>query len=413
MTGRLRRRMATIAAGVAVVGGCQLTTERAAPVASSVTSRDSAGVAIVTSTGPDVPLPFQMTPRTLPSFRTAADSVQLTVILTAVRLSDGALVLIDVPSQRVVWLDEEGAHLRTLQQGDGPGEFRVPTELVVLPGDTLLVTDVAPSRHVFVSPSGEYLREERLNAEAMSRLGPWAECGVAVTLADGSRLLCSRLDGRQRPVELPDGRYRDTLRIERVSRDLLQRVPLGLYAGLEQWLVSAGQRRASSLHPFFSETFTAVGPRQEVAIATNPEYSVQIWDARGNLVRVIRRPEARVQPTPPQARAADSVALTYARGDARLEAVLRREVVAPDTIPAVQDLLLDAQSFLWVGRSPKRIGEPSTRYDVFSESGEYVGTTSFPGRFQLHEVGETFVLGVAYGEYDLPSIMLYDLVRHP
>ncbi len=77
----------------------------------------------------------------------------------AARLSDGSIAVVDGSSREVRIFSATGEHLRSMGgAGDGPGEFRGPWLLWVLPGDTLWVGDYIPWRFNVFSPAGEFSR---------------------------------------------------------------------------------------------------------------------------------------------------------------------------------------------------------------------------------------------------------------
>ena len=73
--------------------------------------------------------------------------VELSSVRAAALLSTGGAVLIDSKSSEVVEYAPDGSVRRVLgRRGDGPGEFRTPRNVVVLPGDTVVVYDARNGR---------------------------------------------------------------------------------------------------------------------------------------------------------------------------------------------------------------------------------------------------------------------------
>lgn len=77
----------------------------------------------------------------------------------AARLSDGSVAVVDGSSREVRVFSETGAHLVSMGgRGEGPGEFRGPWLLWVLPGDTLWAGDYPPWRFNIFSADGIFIR---------------------------------------------------------------------------------------------------------------------------------------------------------------------------------------------------------------------------------------------------------------
>lgn len=79
-------------------------------------------------------------------------------------LSDGRLLLSDQIEQTLVRLDlATGAREELGRRGGGPGEYRMPGELLALPGDTTLMRDMGNQRFQTILPNGS-LSDESLPA---------------------------------------------------------------------------------------------------------------------------------------------------------------------------------------------------------------------------------------------------------
>ena len=74
-------------------------------------------------------------------------------------LADGRLMVSDYIEQRVVALDfASGTATSLFPRGGGPGEVRLPTRLVAMPGDSTLVVDLGNQRLLVVGPTGRPVR---------------------------------------------------------------------------------------------------------------------------------------------------------------------------------------------------------------------------------------------------------------
>jgi len=75
---------------------------------------------------------------------------------SALRLSDGRIVVGDVGSQELRFFDARGEHLRSVGgPGEGPGEFEGPWTMTRVRGDTVAVWTRAQRRLTLFPPEGE------------------------------------------------------------------------------------------------------------------------------------------------------------------------------------------------------------------------------------------------------------------
>jgi hypothetical protein len=70
----------------------------------------------------------------------------------------------------------------------------------------------------------------------------------------------------------------------------------------------------------------------------------------------------------------------------------------------------DALDCLWVEEF-LRPGAESRAWNVFDESGAWVGRVVMPAQFHLAEVGRDYVLGVGWDELNVEYVRLYSLTR--
>src|SRR5690606_23536502 len=109
-------------------------------------------------------------------------------VATAVRLGDGRVLVANTGSGEVRFFGADGTLLRTVgREGEGPGEFRALSRLYVLPGDSLLATDVSLDRLTVFDAQGAVARTAPL--EQVPGDGAYFIVG---RLADGTLLARSR-----------------------------------------------------------------------------------------------------------------------------------------------------------------------------------------------------------------------------
>jgi hypothetical protein len=163
------------------------------------------------------------------------------------------------------------------------------------------------------------------------------------------------------------------------------------------------------MHPFHSTTAVATGGTPlRIAIATNPDYSVEMWRPDGTLDRVVRRIGA--DRTPTQAERAAARESLMGGDDEALANRIVAEVPEPTVLPAVAALLIDEASHLWAVRWMLP-SDSSIAAEVFEPDGEYLGEMRLPHRFRPIEIGRDYVLGVFRDENNVSIVQLYGLER--
>ncbi len=176
----VKRPRAALLACMLVFAAC----EPALPPAPTI-AIDSAGVRIVASDPANSDARCTLSPE--PIFAVGDDETDEAQWFSSVRgvgrLSDGSVAVVDRTSSEVRIFASDGRHLRSMgRHGDGPGEFRSPYVLWVLPGDTLWVGDYRPWRYVVFTAEGEWVRNVTLDPlyPNPARSGGVLDSGVSI-----------------------------------------------------------------------------------------------------------------------------------------------------------------------------------------------------------------------------------------
>ena len=245
------------------------------------------------------------------------------------------------------------------------------------------------------APDGSYLDEQRVDGEKFNALGHWVEC-LQPRLPDGSRLGCQHdpnipVTATNRPSLTAEGGWSDPgpgllRQLKRryvVSPTLDTAYPLGLDMGIESYGVDVGGRTQFVLHPLHAWTRVAFGGQPlRIAIATNPEWRVEVWTTTGRLERVILLDGGRSAATYREQAIGDSL---------MREQELRRAPVIPSRprryLPRCRHRIRPPESWTW--RSPRMVisrsfagassppGFPIT-IDFFDPSGRWVASKQLP-----------------------------------
>lgn len=384
-------------------------------------SRDSAGVTIVESQAPlwDSSTAWRVAaaPRLVIGPRSETDTArQFTRITGVTRLTSGNVVVLDAATMDLRWFDHTGLHVRTVRfRGPGPRELPFAQALIRMPGDTLVVHGGRrPAKALYFTATGDFIREEVMDEERFRAAGRWGECATAI-LPDRSRLVCQDLPGAEPlPPDPGPGHLRTFQQFVRISWDATELDTLGRYGGIEQFGLDLGQKWTFFVvHPFHARSYLAAGGDPvRIAIAPNPDYTIELWRPRGGIDRIVRRLGARRTPSDRERAGAVDQVREWNRGaDSAQMARIMAEVPVPDSLPAIMGLALSSSGELLVMREGQLRGQERSTWDVFDRDGRFLGELRFPAAFTIREVGPDYILGVRLNEFDVPAIEVYSLQR--
>ena len=394
---------------VAATIGCN---ERGADTGATV--RDSAGIAIVEN-----PLPASAPTYTLDAHdleigeAEGRDEYQLHNVTAITRLAGGGIVVVTGGTQ-VRWYAPDGRfRQRAGAAGDGPGEFRDIRYLRAIAGDSVLVYD-GPSRRVTIfTPDGAYARDVAV------RPPDGRNSTVSAALEDGTLLLRTVADPPSESTPL----YRPTIDFALLRGDSAK--PLGRYPGPEAALHvdKAGGSIAAvfiSSLPYARSVYVAAA-RDRVFLGSSEKFQVDVWDAEGRRVRIIRLavPERAVTDDLRSAYVDAEIgrrrAATMDRAERFDEAAVRKQLesqhYAP-TVPAFDRLLATTDGGLWV----RHFALPGTedaprRWTIFAPDGRLHGTIDVPAQLTPMHVNGEIIHGVFRGDMDVLYVRRYRLNR--
>jgi len=329
--------------------------------------------------------------------------------LSAVRLrSDGSLVAAEEGGRRILAFGPAGDFLWSQgRDGDGPGEYRRPRGLMVLPGDSILVYDLEHRRATVLTPGGELARSYQPDVPEGSFMnGPVALVGPGLTLTNGGAVFGTDDEGTDGRVERRLERHFLTGTDGRV-RDSLPALP-----GTEFWLV-ANQSFVSIWGIPFGKGSQAAAGAGVVAMGVTDRAEWQILDDAGDLRRVVR---LAVEPRPVTGEDWDRAQEAEVPPDAGSERRAQvREVFAdvpvPDRWPVFSDLLVDDTGHLWVRQYPAPWeGDAPGRWWVFDPAGTHLGEVAFPAGLAVDEIRGDRVVGRWTDELGVERIRVHRIV---
>ncbi len=362
---------------------------------SPVQRTDSAGVEIVSHTGPDRPLDWTFELRfTLGGKESDEESFyQLDRSRIGVDTA-GNIYVLDASAHRVVVFDDEGTYLRSMGgEGGGPGEMGFPFALTVSAGGVAGVFDLSKRGFVRFGPRGEVLDELRVT---------FGYGGGLIREVAGSLIVpIDELDA-ERGVSI------DAL-LAVTGGDTAYVVSVERPAGGVVTLASCGMQ-ISGMAPVFTPDLRWSPMGMALVVATGTGYDIAVY-RHGRLAQVLRR---ELTPVP----ATDALALAsvgdrmqvVTSGGVRTcdpdEVVEQRGVASP--IPMIAALAEGPAGTLWV----RRTEGPNTPQpiDVFKPDGTYLGTLPDGSPFPALVIGDR-IAAIETDDVDVERLVVYEVVR--
>lgn len=371
------------------------------------TTRDSAGVAIVTA-----PLPLAeagISVETVPALdiggRAGDPRYDLVNTADAIRLGDGRIVIAVDGAAEVRYYDADGTHRLTIgRRGDGPGEFRGIGHLFHGGGDTVMVYDYQLRRVTTIAPDGSLGPTRPVEiADARAAIEPVAR------LADGSWVGVS---GAFLESPSPDIQ-RDTIGVVHLSADLhslLDRI--GRFPGTEQYVTgssSADRRSFQSVSvPFGAGTHVAA-QGHTIWVGDAARFEMRAYAADARLIRIVRIAAALRPVTSADVQRARDAELSAAEPEARAGLLRRWErIPVPRHHPAFGAVSVDAAGRLWLVER-RTVQSDSTPAHLFTENGRGIATVMLPANFSMTEAGADYILGIWTDADDVEHVRLYRL----
>jgi len=396
--------LATIAIGVAMVG-CGVDESSDPAIV-----RDSAGVRIVESTRPSWPegAGWRLSENPILQIGVAEGEpeYQFVRIEGAVRLPDDRVVVADAGTCAIRFFDPQGAFLTASgRRGDAPGEYRQIAGLGYGPGDSLWVYDFGHRRFTVLTAAGEPARTMNLG-------GALSAVGAVGRLSDGSFVVREYWSSGSHTGTVKSGLNRDPAAVAVYSSDGAALDTVGLYPGREVYIGSEDGRAVMST-PLLARNASVMLWGDEVYVGDQERFEIKLYSRSGILERLIRLLNIDLRVTEQDIERA--VAQRLADEPPERHAMVRAHLDAmdvPETRPAFGRLLVDAQGNLWVAEHTPYPAEPLT-WRVFDPDGRLLGAVRVPERFQIHQIGEDWILGVWRDDLGVEYVRMYGLDKRP
>jgi hypothetical protein len=367
--------------------------------ASGFEVRDSAGVRIAESGAPVWTSRDAWQVEASPAADIGATQGDSTAELSDVtgieRLSDGRIVIGNGDTHDLRFYDSTGHFLRRVGgAGAGPGEFRSLGRLFLLPGDTIVVSDVQLRRLTVFDSAGRLVRTSQLAAGTQGN--------PMVLLTDRTFLA--------RPGFLiqhgQSGVRRDSAWIIRYDLQGALLDTVGRFIAGENFVYSEGKQSLGGPLPYGKDSYYAAR-KGGFYFGSGDAPEVHAYDAHGRMTAIVRfhRPPAAIT---------DAHIAQLRLPDDSASALWNRVLASldfPKQFPAYAGMLRDANANLWLKDFGWPPDETAEIWQVFDANSRWLGALDMPARFNLMRVSGDYLLGIARDDLDVEHVRVYRLIK--
>lgn len=275
----------------------------------------------------------------------------------------GNIYVLERQTQSILKFGPHCDYLGSLgRKGEGPGEFVMPIEFHAAPDDGLIVRDVALHRFTVFRPGGEYRDTFGFQGVVWNfRVGPTG------------RIYCETRDRDSRDLS-----GKATFRIKVYSPDFeFTAVVDSAEVRYNKYIVEPTYTNVPI--PFAPRVYWDVTPRGNVVVVYSGDYSVKVLSPDEDPVTEFRHDTRRLKVTE-EDRERYFAGMTTSTGDVVRRGApdyIRENTKFPTHKPYLRGLAVDHEGFL-LCQTYEEIGD-RVCYDVFNESGEFIGRAALPG----------------------------------
>lgn len=374
----------------------------------AVVFRDSLGVSIIESTRPSGHWELEPSPLLDLGLRVSEPFV-FGGIQALGRLSSGSIVVIDNTPPFVRLFSSDGDFLRSTGiSGDGPGEFRRPASVGILPNDSLAVYDAGSHRLTILTADLDLADTRQVSNEGRRPGYSLNQIGDTLFVENAgmsSRDLLPLGTGLHRPLR--------SIRLIGASGEVqgtLDGVPVG----------DVSLRDGRIGPPLFGKLTLLDGYEGKVVLGFAEEMEIE-WRTPSGRVTQIARIFDGVNRTVSESDISKEVdrylEVFGTSANRSLDATRQEMLQRPrmDTKPAYSHLLVDTDGYVWLGEyvsNPFLVPpSPPEAWHVIAPDGSWATTLQLPARFLPFWIDSEMVLGVARDQWDVETVVAYRLVR--
>jgi hypothetical protein len=317
-------------------------------------------------------------------------------------MGDGRIVVCNGMDQTIRFFDSEGIFIKqTGGEGDGPGEFRGKS--ACLPSGSGFVAYGRPGIVVWFDEQGDPVKTARIPT-IDGRFG-----GLSGVFSDGSFLISGNVSAWS-ARELGPGLHTSTQDVFVTSAD---------GDSVNNLFTMGIQNNACStercLRQLFGPTGQLLPNDDEFFFGWPDSYEIGVADKTGRVLRKIRKAW---DPPPVSTEDRQWWEETSRERDSEWHLDI---MILPDLHTAFDRLYVDRVNNLWVRhRHPRYYNTHeflgvrfpyAWTWDVFDPTGRWMTTLTMPVAFEIHDVGEDYILGIWRDEMDVEYVRMYSLDR--
>lgn len=370
--------------------GCSRQTERPVSLRS-----DSLGIEIVQYSGPDQPLTWSVQELfRLGGSETRPEESFYEIYPDYIAVDTaGQLYALNRSTSMISVFDDTGNHLRSVGRiGNGPGEIGYAAGLVLLKNGNIGAVDMSRFAIVSFGPDGEPLPLLPVPTR-------WRGGGIILS---GDTMITA--------VQLPTA-SQSAMAYGLIRATPSDTTPVAVMTEVEGrsiHLTSCGMRIERAT-PIFTPTLRWSGGKERIAVATDVVYDIMVLDGTGKVMRVRREVE-------PVAATADLALADLGEGMRIGERICDpREMVEKyefaSHMSAIGRLAVAPGGAIWVRRG--QVGSGPAPTDIFSASGDYVGTLPDAFPFPVAFFPDGRIVGAETDDFGISRAVVYEIVPGP
>jgi len=290
------------------------------------------------------------------------------MMIDAVTDAEGNIYLLDSQLCHVEVISADGEHLRTISgEGDGPGEVRMPQDLVMMSDGNLGIMELFPAKFVRLTLDGTPAPELTLGGDE----GPQTGFSVGFQCANrGGTIMVAAQHSTQ--VDAGQARTQYLARLNENGEEVARYCEANMVLNFQ-----TPKFVESELLPSFLLANTVDDRGRVYAPLERNEYAIAVYNPDGSIDRVIKRSFENWKRDARDRRRLDALIEAWLQG---FPGEMERDI--EDTEPAITDLHVDDRNVLWVQHSRSGREQPDgvfLTYDTFDGDGNWLQEVSFRG----------------------------------
>jgi len=335
------------------------------------------------------------------------EAEQFGSVAGARRLPNGEILVADSRNNELRIFDSAGTFRRKIgQKGQGPGDFGRLTALLPGRGAELLAYDRSPRRLTEFDSAGRPVSFLEFERPPVEQPGVLPSVLPIARYGDGQYLG----SGHHSRVNPPTEQFADSIEIWLV--DATGHLVSHVTKFNHEWWnyeFSDGNLWFGD-RPFWRQGSIAVGDTSWF-YSDGRSFEITEYTPVGTPVRTYVSPRSmRPVTAADRARYASTELEGKIDDDRAKQQQILDWLVYPDSMPAYDQLAVDAADVLWARVFPDT--STTATWDLFAPDGTLLGIARVPADLVIHDIGVDYLLAQRKGTLDEPLVVMYRLTRH-